>query len=72
MISRLRSLAAWRPCAAAVSDAGSTEVGWKSLPPEETTTWPKRPSCKDSVTVAVWRSRPSMPSNGSRSVAARR
>jgi len=53
MISRLRLLAAWSACTAAVSDAGSTEVGWLSLPPEETTTCPKRPSWKDSVTVAV-------------------
>ncbi len=44
-------------------------VGCGSLPPEETTTWPNRPSWKCSVTVRVWCIRTSIPSYGSRSVA---
>jgi len=60
MMIRLRSLAA---CSASAGAPGSTTlVGCWSRPPEETTTWPNRPSWKCSVTYIVCGSVTSMPS----------
>jgi hypothetical protein len=52
---------------AAVSVARMSAVGCRRRPPAETTTWPKRPSWKCSVTYTVWWRRTSIPSYGSRS-----
>ena len=43
-------------------------VGWTSRPPEETVTWPKRPSWKCSVTDSSWGKVTDMPSYLSKAV----
>jgi hypothetical protein len=62
--SRITRFSVFAACSAAArgSLAGYSEVGWASRPPEDSTTWPNRPSWKCSVTVRVWWKRTSIPS----------